>query len=414
MQTVSYKKNLFTIFLLSFCGSIIYGLPYFRKYYYDAYVSTYELTNLEMGLLSTAYGVLGLFSYILGGFLADKFPAKNLLIGSLIATGLGGFLHLYFTSLNALLAIYGLWGITSLLTFWPSLMKVIRTLAHQSEQARAYGIFEGGRGIVGAAHAGIAVSIFAFYESQNLASKGIENIIIFYSSAPIVCGLALCFLLKNTGQSEESEKINFKDFLNLLKMPAIWLVSIITFCTYTYHMSFYYFTPYATNVIGLGAVFAALLTILAQYLRPISATGGGFLADKFGKGQLMLLGFLLMAFGTVLMMLSASFGGFIQMAALCTACAFIYIAMYSNYGIYYSMLSEGKVPLQYAGLAIGIVSTLGYLPEVFAPALAGHLLDTYQGFEGYSYFFAFLIASALVGALFSVVWIKKYGKKESA
>ncbi|EIB43964.1 hypothetical protein cje135_00729 [Campylobacter jejuni subsp. jejuni ATCC 33560] len=29
--------------------------------------------------------------------------------------------------------IYGLWGITSLLTFWPSLMKIIRTLASKQE-----------------------------------------------------------------------------------------------------------------------------------------------------------------------------------------------------------------------------------------------------------------------------------------
>lgn len=30
---VGYKKNIGTILLLSFAGSIIYGLPYFRSYY---------------------------------------------------------------------------------------------------------------------------------------------------------------------------------------------------------------------------------------------------------------------------------------------------------------------------------------------------------------------------------------------
>ncbi|EHP1546300.1 TPA: hypothetical protein R0827_000508 [Campylobacter jejuni] len=37
--------------LLSFCGSIIYGLPYFRKYYYDDYMALYHLDNFQMGLL---------------------------------------------------------------------------------------------------------------------------------------------------------------------------------------------------------------------------------------------------------------------------------------------------------------------------------------------------------------------------
>lgn len=38
------KNNFFTLLLLSFCGSIIYGLPYFRKYYYDDYMALYNLT----------------------------------------------------------------------------------------------------------------------------------------------------------------------------------------------------------------------------------------------------------------------------------------------------------------------------------------------------------------------------------
>ena len=48
---VGYKKNIGTILLLSFAGSIIYGLPYFRSYYYDTYQAMYHLTNTQMGLL---------------------------------------------------------------------------------------------------------------------------------------------------------------------------------------------------------------------------------------------------------------------------------------------------------------------------------------------------------------------------
>ncbi|MCC2966449.1 MFS transporter [Campylobacter jejuni] len=84
------KKNFFTLILLSFCGSIIYGLPYFRKYYYDDYMALYHLDNFQMGLLGSAYGLLGLFSYALGGYLADRFAPKKLLIFSLVATGCGG------------------------------------------------------------------------------------------------------------------------------------------------------------------------------------------------------------------------------------------------------------------------------------------------------------------------------------
>ena len=63
--------------MLSFAGSIIYGLPYFRSYYYDTYQAMYHLTNTQMGLLGSAYGVLGVFSYIIGGVLADKSKRKT-------------------------------------------------------------------------------------------------------------------------------------------------------------------------------------------------------------------------------------------------------------------------------------------------------------------------------------------------
>ncbi|ELP0364570.1 MFS transporter [Campylobacter upsaliensis] len=404
------RRNFFTLILLSFCGSIIYGLPYFRKYYYDDYMALYHLNNFEMGLLGSAYGLLGLFSYALGGYLADRFAPKKLLIFSLIATGCGGLLHLYFTSLNALLVIYGIWGITSLLTFWPSLIKIVRSLANSKEQARAYGIFEGGRGVVSAIHLAIATSIFGYFQSKALAAQGIEMVIVFYSLAPIFSAILLFFLLKDEVK-EKSEKLKMKDLIALLKNQALWLIVCITFCTYFFNMSFYYFTPFASNVIGTSAVFAAILTVLASYIRPVSSVVGGFMADGYGKARVMMVGFIAMGVGVAFLMLSASLSGFLQMAILTSACVIVYVAMYSNFGIYYSLLSEGKIPIHLSGMAIGIVSTFGYLPEVFAPLLAGDLLDRYEGVRGYYYYFSVMIVMAILGVIFCAAWIKKYNKK---
>lgn len=410
MKKIGIRKNFFTILLLAFCGSIIYGLPYFRKYYYDDYMHLYNLTNFEMGALGSAYGLLGLFSYMIGGLLADKFAPKKLLIFSLVATGLGGLLHLFFKDLNALLFIYGLWGVTSLLTFWPSLMKVIRTLATEEEQARAYGIFEGGRGVVSAIHLAIATGIFGYFQTKALAGKGIEMIIVFYSLAPILAAFVLYFLLEDTEHKKE-RTLSFQEIVQVVKIPAIWLVVVITFCTYFFNMSFYYFTPYATNVIGTSAIFAAVLTVLAQYIRPISSVAGGFMADKFGKAQIMMIGFVCMGIGVFGLIIASGMSGFAQVALLTLSSIIVYIAMYSNFGIYYSMLSEGGVPVAFSGIAIGIVSTFGYLPEVFAPLLAGKLLDVYEGVKGYHIYFGLMILCSIVGALFCWIWIMRYSKK---
>ena len=111
-------------------------------------------------------------------------------------------------------------------------------------------------------------------------------------------------------------------------MPAVWLVCIITASTYTFNLSYFYFTPYATNVLGLSAVFAAILTVIAQYCRPLGSPIGGFLADRLGKAQVMLIGFIVMGVGTFVIM-NLPDVGFRSYLLVCV-CSIFYFAMYSN------------------------------------------------------------------------------------
>ena len=411
------RKNFFTVVLLAIAGSIIYGLAYFRNYYYDAYVATYHLTNTQMGSLGSAYGFMGLVSYLIGGVLADRFPAKKLMVGSLIATGLGGFLHLFFTSYAALFLIYALWGVTSLLTFWPALLKIVRMQANEDEQSRAYGIFEGTRGITNVLHMAVATAIFGFFQKQLTEAMGLRWIIIFYSVIPILCGLAFLFLVKEPAPMKEAgagEKLKMKDIIDVLKMPAIWLIIGMMFTSYTFNMSIYYFTPYASNIIGTSAVFAAIVSMLAQYCRLVAAPVGGFLADKISKSTIMMCGFIVMALGTLLMISVSGMSGQIQVILLIVAASLVYLAMFSNYGLFFSFMSEGKIPLRLSGIAIGLASTLGYLPEVIAPLVAGNVLDRYEGNSGYFIYFTLMVVMAVVGAILCVIWHRTYGKAYKA
>ncbi|MGG5369780.1 MFS transporter [Enterococcus sp. AZ196] len=407
------RKNFLTVVLLAIAGSIIYGLAYFRNYYYDAYVATYHLTNTQMGSLGSAYGFMGLVSYLIGGVLADRFPAKKLMVGSLIATGLGGFLHLFFTSYIALFLIYALWGVTSLLTFWPALLKIVRMQANEDEQSRAYGIFEGTRGITNVIHMAVATAIFGFFQKQLTEAMGLRWIIIFYSIIPILCGLAFLFLVKEPTPMKEAgveEKLKLKDILDVLKMPALWLIIGMMITSYTFNMSIYYFTPYASNIIGTSAVFAAIVSMLAQYCRLVAAPVGGFLADRISKSTIMMGGFIVMAIGTGLMIFVSGLSGQIQVILLITAASLVYLAMFSNYGLFFSFMSEGKIPLRLSGIAIGLASTLGYLPEVFAPLVAGNVLDRYAGNSGYFIYFTLMIIMAVIGAILCIIWHRTYGK----
>lgn len=411
-----YKKNLGTILLLAFAGSIIYGLPYFRSYYYDTYQSMYNLTNTQMGLLGSAYGLLGVFSYVIGGVLADKIKAKKLLIFSMIATGLGGLLHLVVSDFYALAAIYGLWGVTSLLTFWPALMKIVRIQATDEEQSRAYGIFEGGRGVFNAAHLAVATAIFGVFEARTMPYMGIDAIIWFYSLAPLIVGIIFIFILKepDTVGETASQQVSLKQILSVLKMPVMWLIIIMIYTSYTFNMSSYYFTPYASNIIGVTAVIAAILTVMSQYIRPFAATIGGFAGDKVGKSKTMIVGYILMVAGVIIMDMTGRMSSDSRMILVVVACVLVYAGMFSNFGLYFSFISEAGIPVELGGVAIGMASTFGYLPEVLSYTIAGKLLDTYPGYQGYHLNHMYMIAMGIIGLIVAIIWTKKYAKKKTA
>ena len=135
--TSKLKSNLWRLVILTIAGSLIYGLPYFRSYYYDAYLETYHLTNTQMGTFGSIFGILGAVSYLFGGVVADMISPRKIMSVSLILTGAAGLLHLMNPSYGMLVIIYLIWGFTSLFAFWPALLKGLRGIASEHEQSKA-------------------------------------------------------------------------------------------------------------------------------------------------------------------------------------------------------------------------------------------------------------------------------------
>ncbi len=402
-------KNFIAILLVASGGAIIYGLPYFRYDYYDAYLQAYNLTNTQMGVFGSIFGVFGMISYLFGGYLADRFSIRKLLTISLIGTGLGGFLHLLPLSFGALVCLYAFWGFTSLFAFWPACVKAVRVLSSSEDQGKAFGWFEGGRGVAAAVMAPLAVIVFQLGAKRLDDATGMRYVIIFYSIITIMSGLLVFWKMKDENIGE-SEKLSFKGILEVLRLPAVWIIGMVTFCNYVFTLSLYYFTPYATGILGMTVTLGATLAAVKRFVSPISNVGGGYIADKVGTGNLLLVSFLAMAAGTLAIL-------FLPLSASSTIVFIIlYLVIYFfynvNYALTWAMMGEGNVPEQYSGTAAGIIATVGYLPEIFCSLLAGILIDGYPGVTGFRYYFGFLIVMLLIGAGFVLVW-KKYLKKQN-
>lgn len=397
--TSKLRQNIWRLVILTVAGSLIYGLPYFRSYFYDAYLEAYNLTNTQMGTFGSIFGILGAVSYLFGGVVADMIPPRKIMSVSLILTGAAGLLHLMHPNYSMLLVIYLIWGFTSLFAFWPALLKGLRGLGAENEQSKAFGFMEGGRGILNALHLAITLAIFNFFSKTASELAGLNGVIIFYSVVVILLGVLVFLFMKDGDDGKKAERLNLQQVAAVFKMPAVWILSLILCCTYTMNMSFFYFTPYATSSFGITATAAAMVTMMAQYIRPVASMGGGIIADRAGRSKMMFIGFFFMCVCTFAIALFNN----MSVPFFIGICVVLYFAMYLNYGVVLSLMEEGGIPAEVAGTASGVICTLGYLPEVICPTLAGHVLDTYTEL-GYKYYFVGVAVVMIIGIGALILW----------
>ncbi len=72
------------------------------------------------------------------------------------------------------------------------------------------------------------------------------------------------------------------------------------------------------------------------------------------------------------------------------------------------------MPVETVGLAIGLISVLGYSPDVFLPLINGYLTQTYPGVFGYQLYFGYVAAVAALGGCAALVLRNMLNKKEGA
>jgi MFS family permease len=90
------------------------------------------------------------------------------------------------------------------------------------------------------------------------------------------------------------------------------------------------------------------------------------------------------------------------------------LAIFALRGIYFALLEEGGTPLALTGTVTGIVSVIGYTPDIFMPMVGGVFLDRYPGGSGYRYFFLFIAFLCLLGLLAAFFILKKFVRKSAS
>jgi MFS family permease len=89
----------------------------------------------------------------------------------------------------------------------------------------------------------------------------------------------------------------------------------------------------------------------------------------------------------------------------------ISIGVFALRGLYFALLTEGGISAAATGTAVGVISAIGFTPDVFMPLLGGILLDTYPGAEGYRYYFGTIAILCLVGTFSAYLMMRIVQKR---
>ncbi len=404
-------------------AGVIYPIAYLKNNYQETLLSVYNLSIQDLNTIFMALGIISVITYFPSGLLCDKFSCKKLLIISLAGTAAGGFWFATVPGFGGVVAIYMLWGIFSILTFWSAHMKLIKLLARPEEQGRFFGILDGGRGLIEAVLGVIAVAMFANLMGSNPGAaeqrSAMVALVYLYTIAIVVVMVLIVLFMDDDKNPEgmfstgtyEKSVIRLSDCKELVKNKSIFVLSGIIFTAYMLTWTLYYFSGFLQTNVGIDAVTVGIVMTAVLWLRPVGGFVGGFLGDKFGRAKTIFTVLLCASIGLVVVsMMPVASGNTLFMVIILILSFFIYAVR----GTYWSLMDDCKVNPKIIGTTMGFTALLGYLPDIVTPYFNTFMFNHYGPNGGYNAYFVGSAVVGIAGVAFIAVFMKMTkGNKEA-
>lgn len=401
-------KRVLTLVTLIIAGEMIFALPFqLPRFFRPTLLEVYALSNTELGDFFAAYGILAMLSYFPGGLLADRFPARTLLTASMLATAAGGIVLYTSGGSGRLLVLYGYWGITSILLFWGALIRATREWGGQRSQGFAFGALDAGRGLVAAIMASIGAWLFAALIGEReltaaLRSAAFDRIILLYVMATFAVAALTWLFVPVADASRRATETTLARVRDAIVRPGVGAQAGIIIAAYCGFKGLDNYSLYAVQVLDYSETEAATLSAWGGFLRPVGALCAGLLADRFRPSRVVLFAFAAALVSYTVM----AFAGprLVPAAWLLLNLAVSYLAVCGLRGVYFALIGEQSIPPSQTGTVVGIVSLVGFTPDIFFAPIAGRILDANPGLTGHQHYFLMLVATAVLGLLMTV-WL---------
>jgi MFS family permease len=408
-------KRYFQFFLIVLAAGAIYPVMYLRTNYQETLLQVFGITLPQLNNVYSILGIVWAVSYFPSGVICDKISAKFLLSISLFMTALGGFFFAQMPPYGLVVVIYVVWGIFSVFTFWGAHMKLVKLLSRREEEGRFFGILDGGRGVIEAALASVAIAIFAVIlgnsDSLELKTSAMRAVIYMYSFLVLAVAILVTIFVgedkkeaaRTAAEEKPKEKFAWKDLGTAVRNKFIYLLGGIIFMSYTTYWTVYYYGGFLETNIKVPAVTVGIVTVIVMWMRPVGGIVGGFLADKAGKTR-TLAGALIGALACLALMAFIPPGAPRPLFFALVVLAGVFV--YAIRGLYWSLMGDCKIEDKIIGFTIGVGSLIGYLPDIVLPQFNSFLFKTFGDNGGYN---AYFVSSGII-ALIGVILVVVFGK----
>ena len=411
------KAPWYYLVLLILAGEAVFILPFvLPRIFRPTVLEVFQIENFEWGLATSSYGIVALISYLLGGPLADKYPPRKLMAIALWLTSLGGVVFASFPDFAVLQVLFGYWGFTTIFLFWAPMIKATRVWGGTDSQGKAFGLLDGGRGLTGFLFGLLGVVIFSIFLSDNIETatllqrqEAFKYVIYFSATIITIIGILTWFFMKS-GVDEKKillERITISQIVSVLKLPSVILLMVVILCAYVGYKITDVLSQYANEVMLYDQVKSAQVGTFLQFLRPTTGILLGLLVDRFRISFVLVLSFMASIIGGALFA-----SGLIEPSVTILffiSVIVIAIGVYSARALYFAVMQQGKIPIVLTGTAVGLISLVGYTPDIFASATFGYLLDANKGEAiGFQNVFWMFTGFSVIGAITAFVYHKKY------
>ncbi|GAA4266097.1 MFS transporter [Frondihabitans peucedani] len=410
---MSTSRRTVAFLVLSLTGGVVFQVAYIRFVYLGDTARALDISIQEYGNVTSVFGAVAVVMYFVGGWFADRFSPKRLIVVALVGTGA---VDLYLATVPGVAGIvvaHVLFAVFGMGLYWSALVKSIGMLGSPDQQGRLFGFLEGTRGLASTVVGFVGSAVVA---AAVVASDGVLTLMRLFGVLCFVFAVLVAVLVRQDEaerQAAARQTVTLGELLSAARNRYTWLIGGTIMAMYCFYTLLGYLTPLLQNGFGVAAAAVGVIGVIRTYVfQFVAGPVGGILADKATRStpRYIRLMFVVAGAAALAFLLLPHRPALIGVAFAITIV--LCFAVFSARGVYWATVGEVGVPAVQRGGVIGLASGLAYLPDAFLPSVGAWWVgDPANGVAeqggGFTALFAFLIGAAVVGFVLTTLTLRQ-------